>query len=183
MTFWNISAALKSQLSHQSGLNHRINTVLPGRTVAVGIAIVTSSMTFLCLYISRWWRQTWDTPPYLTVVNQSEARISTEHGIMLYILHMSRQLAKRSYRMYRALLCQCFSLYRSQVNFRRIRIRRKWPSVSVAYSQNGVPRFGEKYRRNVTGISAWLPINGRVSVNCESNGHLLISRTACFLSC
>ena len=38
-------------------------------------------MTFLFLYISRWWRQTWDTPPYLTVVNQSEARISTEHGI------------------------------------------------------------------------------------------------------
>ena len=44
---------------------------------AVGIAIVTSSMTFLCLYISRWWRQTWDTAPYFTVVNQSEARIST----------------------------------------------------------------------------------------------------------
>ena len=48
---------------------------------AVRIAIVLSSMTFLCLYISRWWRQTWDTPPYFTVVNQSEARISTEHGI------------------------------------------------------------------------------------------------------
>ena len=44
-------------------------------------AIVTSSMTFLCLYILRWWRQTWDTAPYFTVVNQSEARISTEHGI------------------------------------------------------------------------------------------------------
>ena len=43
-------------------------------------------MTFLCLYISRWWRQTWDTPPYLTVVNQSEARISTEHGIKQDIL-------------------------------------------------------------------------------------------------
>ena len=41
-------------------------------------------MTFFCLYISRWWRQTWDTPPYLTVVNQSEARISTEHGIKHY---------------------------------------------------------------------------------------------------
>ena len=38
-------------------------------------------MTFLCLYISRWWRQTWNTPLYFTVVNQSEARISTEHGI------------------------------------------------------------------------------------------------------
>ena len=31
----------------------------------------------------RWWRQTWDTAPYFTVVNQSEARISTEHGIIL----------------------------------------------------------------------------------------------------
>ena len=40
---------------------------------------------FLCLYISRWWRQTWDTAPYFTVVNQSEARISTEHGITSYI--------------------------------------------------------------------------------------------------
>ena len=35
VTFWNVSAALKSQLSHKSGLNHRINTVLLGRTVAV----------------------------------------------------------------------------------------------------------------------------------------------------
>ena len=59
-----------------------------GKRTAVGIAIVTSSMTFLCLYISRWWRQTWDTPPYLTVVNQSEARISTEHGISVYIYHI-----------------------------------------------------------------------------------------------
>ena len=66
--------------------------MLLGRTVtvrkadsAVGIAIVTSSMTFLCLYISRWWRQTWDTAPYFTVVNQSEARISTEHGKNVYI--------------------------------------------------------------------------------------------------
>ena len=42
-------------------------------------------MTFLCLYISRWWRQTWDTAPYFTVVNKSEARISTEHGIRLLI--------------------------------------------------------------------------------------------------
>ena len=39
-----------------------------------------------CLYISRWWRQTWDTALYFTVVNQSEARISREHGIMLPIL-------------------------------------------------------------------------------------------------
>ena len=31
--------------------------------------------------ISRWWRQPWDTPLYFTVVNQSEARISTEHGM------------------------------------------------------------------------------------------------------
>ena len=55
------------------------------KRTAVGIAIVTSSMTFLCLYISRWWRQTLETAPYLTVVNQSEARISTEHGINHYI--------------------------------------------------------------------------------------------------
>ena len=46
-------------------------------------------MTFVCLYISRWWRQTWDTAPYVTVVNQSEARISTEHGIKLMYLVMS----------------------------------------------------------------------------------------------
>ena len=37
------------------------------------------------LYISLWWRQTWYTPLYFTVVNQSEARISTEHGIRLDI--------------------------------------------------------------------------------------------------
>ena len=43
-------------------------------------------MTFLCFYISRWWRQTWDTAPYFTTVNQSEGRISTEHGIILYIV-------------------------------------------------------------------------------------------------
>ena len=38
VTFWNVSTALKSQVSHQSGLNHRINTVLLGRTTAVGKA-------------------------------------------------------------------------------------------------------------------------------------------------
>ena len=42
-------------------------------------------MTFLCLYISRWWRQTWDTASYFTVVNQSQAIISTEHGTSIYI--------------------------------------------------------------------------------------------------
>ena len=57
-----------------------------GRTVAVRkadcavrIAIVTSSMTFLCLYISRWWRQTWDTAPYFTVVNHA-IRSENQHG-------------------------------------------------------------------------------------------------------
>ena len=60
------------------------------------MAIVTSSMTFLCLYISRWWRQTWDTAPYFTVVNQSEARISTEHGINVYIIRPGTVLALMS---------------------------------------------------------------------------------------
>ena len=52
-----------------------------GNWAAVGITIVTSSMTFLSFYISRWWHQTRGTPLYFTVVNQSEARIRTEHGI------------------------------------------------------------------------------------------------------
>ena len=34
---------------------------------------LTSLMTSLSLSISRWWRQTWDTRLYLTVVSQSEA--------------------------------------------------------------------------------------------------------------
>ena len=45
------------------------------------IAIVTSSMKFISLYISRWWHQTWDTSIYFMVVSQSEASVSTEHGI------------------------------------------------------------------------------------------------------
>ena len=54
-----------------SCLNHRINSVLLGRIAAAReedgrrdrrvIAIVTSSMTFLSLYISRWWRKTLNT--------------------------------------------------------------------------------------------------------------------------
>ena len=40
-----------------------------------------SPFTFLSLYISRWWRQTWHTRLYLTVVSQSEANVSTEHGM------------------------------------------------------------------------------------------------------
>ena len=44
------------------------------------------------VFISRWWRQTWDTVPYFTVVNQSEARISTEHGINTYTLHNEMHL-------------------------------------------------------------------------------------------
>ena len=38
-------------------------------------------MTSLSLYISHWWRQTWDTRLYFTVVSQSEARVNTEHAI------------------------------------------------------------------------------------------------------
>ena len=52
-----------------------------GKWMAVRIAIMTSSMTFLSPYISRWWRQTCDKHLYFTVVNQWEARISTDHGI------------------------------------------------------------------------------------------------------
>ena len=89
--FKNVSAALESQLSLSSGLNHWINTVLLGRiavqekSTAVVIAIVTSSVMFLYLYISHWWRQTWDTCVYFTVVSQSEVRVNTEHGIKHYI--------------------------------------------------------------------------------------------------
>ena len=56
-----------------------------GKWMAVGIVIVTSSMTFLSLCISLWWRQTWEVSLYFTIVNQSEARISTEHGIKFCI--------------------------------------------------------------------------------------------------
>ena len=38
---------------------------------AVVIAIVPSSITFLSLFISRWWRHTWDTRLYLMVVRES----------------------------------------------------------------------------------------------------------------
>ena len=38
-------------------------------------------MTFLSLYISRWWRHAWDTYLYVTLGNQSAARISTEREI------------------------------------------------------------------------------------------------------
>ena len=51
-----------------------------GKWTVVVITIVTSSMTFLSLYISCWWRQTWDTDLYLTVFSQSKVRVSTEHG-------------------------------------------------------------------------------------------------------
>ena len=54
-----------------------------GKRTAVGIAIVTSSMTFFSLYITL---MTCDTRLYFTVINQSEARLSTEHGIHLYTL-------------------------------------------------------------------------------------------------
>ena len=56
-----------------------------GRRWESPLWVVTSSMTFLCPYISHWWRQTWDMLLYFTVVTQSEARISTEHGITLFI--------------------------------------------------------------------------------------------------
>ena len=53
-------------------------------------------MTFLCLYISRWWCQPWYTPLYFTVVNQSDARISTEHGINYMILHTTLQWQRQN---------------------------------------------------------------------------------------
>ena len=44
-------------------------------------AIVKSSVAFHFLYISRWWRQTLNLCLYITVIGQSEVRVSTEHGM------------------------------------------------------------------------------------------------------
>ena len=46
-------------------------------------------MTFTSLYISRWWRHAWDTYLYVTLGNQSAARISTEREIN-YLTHWGR---------------------------------------------------------------------------------------------
>ena len=56
-------------------------------TVVV-IIIVISLMTFLSIYISSWWCQMWDTCICFMVVSQSEVRVSTEHGINIYIFTM-----------------------------------------------------------------------------------------------
>ena len=80
---WNVSAFLNSEMPLLSGLNYLINTVLLG---GLGAARKVDGVRdrhcdVLPHYTSRWWRQTWDTCLYLTVVSQSEARVITEHGI------------------------------------------------------------------------------------------------------
>ena len=62
-------------------LNCRLWILLVTPCLLTWIREFIHTQTFLCLYISCWWCQTWDTAPYFKVVNQSEARISTEHGI------------------------------------------------------------------------------------------------------
>ena len=71
----------------KAGVHHCINTVLLGRIAAarkVGSGRDRDSDVIsdvLSLYILRRWRQMWDRCIYFTVVSQSEARVSTEHGI------------------------------------------------------------------------------------------------------
>ena len=82
----------ETQLSLFSCLNHCIKSVLLGRIAAARTVdggcdhrvISASSMTFLSLYTSRWWRQTLNTGLYFTVISQSGTIISTEHGIDVY---------------------------------------------------------------------------------------------------
>ena len=51
---------------------------------------LTSSVTLPSLYISRWWRQTWNTRLSITVINQSQAvRVGTEHG-MGYMISLAK---------------------------------------------------------------------------------------------
>ena len=77
----------KSLYKHSITRSHRSSKKTPS---AVVISIVTSSMTFLYFYISRWWRQTWDTCINFTFVSQSGARVSTEHGIKYGMLYLSK---------------------------------------------------------------------------------------------
>ena len=63
------------------------------KMMAAVITIVTSSTTFLSLYISCWWRQAWDRCIYFMDVSQSEARVSTEHGITKYAKKMPNKKA------------------------------------------------------------------------------------------
>ena len=57
------------------------------------IAIVTPSITFL-FCVSRWWRQTLNTCLYVTVISQSEARVSTEHKIIMNIDTMWSKISR-----------------------------------------------------------------------------------------
>ena len=56
---------LKSSYKH--GVTRSLRSGDESGRPRVGIAIVTSSLAFLSLYISRWWRQTWDTWLYPTL--------------------------------------------------------------------------------------------------------------------
>ena len=94
--FWNVSAALKSQIPLLSGLNHRLNTVLLDRIAAARKADVgrdrhcevINDVPF-SLYFTLMMPK-WDTCIYFTVVSQSEARVATEHGIKQAIEHNTK---------------------------------------------------------------------------------------------
>ena len=75
----------KSLYKHSVALSHR-SCKESGRWS--WLPFVTSPMTFLSHFISRWWRQTWDACIYFMVVTQSKARVSTEHGMNLVIQYM-----------------------------------------------------------------------------------------------
>ena len=61
--------------------SYLVTLLWQGKWAAAGVAIVMSSTTFLPLYTSRWWHQTRDSCPYITVVRKSETKIITEQGI------------------------------------------------------------------------------------------------------
>ena len=92
VTSSNVSAALKPQLSLLSCFNHRINTVLLGRIAASGKVdggrdrhcdVINDALFSLYLILMT------SNVKYVSIVNgyysQSEARVSTVHGINAYI--------------------------------------------------------------------------------------------------
>ena len=98
VSFWNVSASLKAQLSPLSGLNRRISVTRSHRSGkesgrrswsplwrSFPFVVVVATLTLLYFYISYWWRETGAMCLYLTVVRQSEARVRTKNGIQFYL--------------------------------------------------------------------------------------------------
>ena len=123
---------------------------------------MTTSMTFLSVYFSHWWRQTLHAPIYFMVVYQSEARASTLHGIKIFTHYRVYRWPSTNDVLGTTYFPKCFCLFMTTIN------RRVYPKCPPS-SRTTSRHFESEYRAD----SRFAPSQWETALLCNDVSHWL----------